>query len=81
MGVVALKANPFVSGIPEMMSVLVRNILYAERGFRLLFSAQPFPGCQTERGLLRSEYGEQWYEWDAEHNAGMALFGPVQIFP
>jgi len=35
-----------------------------------LFSAQPFPDYQTKRGLLRSEYGEQWYEWDAEHMQG-----------
>lgn len=39
---VGLKAKPFVSGIPEMISVLVGNIAHAEQGFRLLFSAQPF---------------------------------------
>jgi hypothetical protein len=67
---VGLKAEPFVSGIPDMVSVLVRGIPHAEQEFRFLFSAQPFPDYQTERGLLRSEYGEQWYEWDAEHMQG-----------
>jgi hypothetical protein len=78
---VGLKAEPFVSGIPEMMSVLVRNIPHAERGFRLLFSAQPFPGYQAELTLLRSEYGGQWYEWDLEHMQGWLCPALFKYFP
>ena len=77
---VGLKGEPFVSGIPQMLSALVRDIPHAEQGFRLLFSAQPFPGYQAELTLLRSEYGGQWYAWDAQHMQGVALPRPVQIF-
>jgi hypothetical protein len=34
---VGLKAEPFVSGIPEMIDALVQDIPQADRGFRLLF--------------------------------------------
>jgi hypothetical protein len=78
---VGLKAEPFVSGIPEMVSVLVRGIPHAEQGFRLLFSAQPFPRYQAELMLLRSEYGGQWYEWDAEHMEGWLCPVLFKYFP
>lgn len=78
---VGLKAEPFVSGIPEMMSLLVRDIPHAEQGFRLLFSAQPFPGYQAELTLLRSEYGGQWYEWDSEHMQGWLCPALLKYFP
>jgi hypothetical protein len=32
--------------VPEMMDVLVKDIADARQGFRLLFSANPFPGYQ-----------------------------------
>jgi hypothetical protein len=41
---VGLKAEPFVSGIPAMTDTLVQSIPHFEQGFRLLFSATPFPG-------------------------------------
>lgn len=36
-----LVQEPFVSGIPEMIDYLVQDIANAERGFKLLFSANP----------------------------------------
>lgn len=41
---VDLVQEPFVSGVPEMMDHLVADIPDARNGFRLLFSASPFPG-------------------------------------
>jgi hypothetical protein len=43
-----LAREPFVAGLPEMIDVLVRDIPGATNGFRLLFSAQPFPGYQKK---------------------------------
>jgi hypothetical protein len=43
-----LHQEPFVSGIPEMIDAAVQDIPHAQQGFRLLFSAQPFPAYQIE---------------------------------
>jgi hypothetical protein len=67
---VGLKAGPFVSGIPEMIDVLIETIPNAEPGFRLLFSARPFPGHQIELTVVRSEYGGNWYHWAATQMEG-----------
>lgn len=45
---VDLVHEPFVSGIPEMIDVLVKDIANVDEGFKLLFSANPFPGYQVE---------------------------------
>jgi hypothetical protein len=45
---VGLVREPFVAGIPEMMDKLVQDIPNADKGFRLLFSATPFPGYMTK---------------------------------
>ncbi|HJU03662.1 MAG TPA: DUF6717 family protein [Nitrospiraceae bacterium] len=67
---VGLTREPFVSGIPAMIDALVANIPHAKHGFRLLFSAQPFPGYQVDLSFVRDEYGGSWYRWDAEHMEG-----------
>jgi uncharacterized protein DUF6717 len=56
-----LVKEPFVSGIPEMIDHLVRDIPDAEKGFRLLFSAQPFPGYAMKVTWRRAEDGGNWY--------------------
>ena len=43
---VGLVREPFVSGVPEMIDELVKNTPDARNGFRLTFSAGPFPGYQ-----------------------------------
>ena len=58
---VGLVREPFVSGIPEMIDLLVKDIPNARRGFRLLFSATPFPGHQAQFHRDRSEIGGTWY--------------------
>lgn len=56
-----LVREPFVSGIPEMIDHLVRDIRDARKGFRMLFSSSPFPAYQWEVERVRSEYGGTWY--------------------
>jgi hypothetical protein len=56
-----LVREPFVSGIPEMINELTRDIPNAREGFRLLFSGSPFPGYQAMFELSREEFGGAWY--------------------
>lgn len=65
-----LVREPFVSGIPEMIDILVQDIPNAEKGFKLLFSSNPFPGYQAELVLLREEYGGNWYRWPTKNLEG-----------
>jgi hypothetical protein len=65
---VGLVREPFVSGIPEMINKLVAPIPHAENGFRLIFSARPFPGYSTKVIRRREEYGGSWY-YSEEYNA------------
>jgi len=54
---VGLTREPFVEGVPQMIDRLVEGIPDAHDGFRLLFSANAFPGYQGELSKERSEYG------------------------
>ena len=58
---VGLHREPFVAGVPEILDDLVRGIPNAEQGFRLLFSAEPFPGYQAEYSSAEAEFGGGWY--------------------
>ena len=60
-----LTREPFVSGIPEMIDELVRDVPNAEKGFRLLFSEAPFPGYQRVAQRTRGDYGGTWYRTGA----------------
>ena len=61
-----LQHEPFVRGVPEWIDALVKNaeIPDADKGFRLTFSAQPFPGYQTKVQWRRRELGGNWYYSD-----------------
>jgi len=59
-----LKREPFVAGVPEMIDVLVQDIPGATNGFRLLFSAQPFPGYQKKLTWLRGDMGGNYYKME-----------------
>ena len=58
---VGLSREPFVSGIDTMIDRLTESIPNAEKGFRLLFSAGPFPGYAARIEWRRGEYGGNWY--------------------
>lgn len=79
-----LVAEPFVFGMPEMIDSLVADIPEAGRGFRLLFSANPFPGYQAELEWLREEFGGNWYLWKVRNMEGWlcpALFKYFEAAP
>ncbi|MDV3001811.1 MAG: hypothetical protein N5P05_003417 [Chroococcopsis gigantea SAG 12.99] len=81
---VGLSKEPFVAGIPEMINVLVRDIADADNGFKLLFSARPFPGYQVKLKWLRGEYDGNWYKWEAQGLEGWlcpALFKYFESAP
>jgi Family of unknown function (DUF6717) len=67
---VGLSQEPFVSGIPEMIDAMVADIPNAEKGFRLLFSAVPFPGYQVKLEKVRAEYEGTWYRWTDNNEEG-----------
>jgi hypothetical protein len=58
---VDLHREPFVSGADVMMDKLVANLPDAAKGFRLLFSAAPFPGHTVKLEWRREEFGGNWY--------------------
>ena len=53
---VGLSQEPFVSGIPEMIDTMVGNIPNAEKGFRLLFASEPFPGYQVKLEKVKEPF-------------------------
>jgi hypothetical protein len=85
---VGLVQEPFVSGIPEMIDDLVADISDARQGFRLLFSATPFPGFQRKLTWVREEMEGNWYKADEPPMEGWlcpALFryfeaAPAELF-
>ncbi|MFB2921255.1 DUF6717 family protein [Aerosakkonema funiforme] len=67
---VGLIHEPFVSGIPQMIDLLVQDIPNADKGFKLLFSGNPFPGYQAELVFVKQEYGGNWYCWQDKNMEG-----------
>jgi hypothetical protein len=78
---VGLVREPFVQGVPEMINVLVADIPNAAQGFRLLFSANPFPGYQAEMLWLKEEYGGNWYRWESKNLEGWLCPALLKYFP
>ena len=85
---VDLVKEPFVSGVPEMIDDLVADIPDARDGFRLLFSADPFPGYQRKLTWVRQEFNGHWYHNDSINLEGWlcpAMFNyfaeaPAELF-
>ena len=72
-----LVREPFVLGIDTMIDRLVAGVPGAERGFRLIFSAQPFPGATVTLERRREDAGGTWYysgDYDQEGWLCPALF-------
>lgn len=79
-----LVREPFVSGVPEMIDHLVKDIPGATNGFRLLFSAQPFPGYQQQLTWLRGDMGGNYYRMEEPRMEGWicpAMFRYYQTAP
>jgi hypothetical protein len=58
---VGLVREPFVSGIDTMIDRVTAQIPNAAKGFKLIFSATPFPGYTVKLDWRRAEYGGNWY--------------------
>ncbi len=67
---VGLLREPFVGGVPEMIRVLTQDLPGAARGFRLTFSAGPFPGSQACLERAREDMGGNWYRWPEQNLEG-----------
>ena len=65
-----LNREPFVAGIPQLIDHLVKDIPDADKGFRLIFSAQPFPAYDTKIVWRREEAGGNWYYSEEYHADG-----------
>jgi hypothetical protein len=59
---VGLDKEPFVDGADTMIDRVVADIPDADKGFTLIFSAQPFPGHQYRLDWQREDAGGgNWY--------------------
>ncbi len=61
---VGLSREPFIAGIDKMIDKLVADIPNADRGWRAIFSASPFPGHEVKLEWRREESGGNWYYSD-----------------
>lgn len=83
-----LEREPFVAETNGFIDALTASIHNAEGGFRLLFSAKPFPGFTLSFRRVREEYEGNWYACEQLGGEGWlcpALFkyfdeAPEQIF-
>ncbi len=83
-----LVREPFVAGVPEILGALLEHqgipVKDAKQGFRLIFSAIPFPGHQLSARRLGDEGGGNWYEESVTKARGWlcpALFRYFDIAP
>jgi len=65
-----LVAEPFVSGAPEIITEMVKDIPDAKEGFKMLFSDKPFPEYQIKLVWMKSEYEGNWYKDSASGKEG-----------
>jgi hypothetical protein len=61
---VGLVREAFVGGSPEVIDLLVADIPDAADGFRLTFSATPFPGYEKKLTWLRGDKHGNYYQLD-----------------
>ncbi|MBN1808034.1 MAG: hypothetical protein JW909_03135 [Planctomycetes bacterium] len=65
-----LRTEPFVAGAPELIDALLADAAVndPDKGFRLLFSARPFPHHHEKMVWRRTESGGNWY-YSGKHDA------------
>lgn len=78
---VGLDQEPFVSGAPAIIDLLVQDIPNARTGFRLHFSDCPFPGFQRSLTLKREENGGGRYGLDESTMEGWLCPMIFKYFP
>jgi len=77
---VGFEQEPFISGIPEMIDDMVKDIPNASDGFRLLFSAKPFPGQMAELSWRRTENRGNWYYCEKYQKEGWLCPGLFRYY-
>jgi uncharacterized protein DUF6717 len=65
-----LVREAFISGADKILDVLTEHIPNAADGFKILFSARPFPGYTARFVWTRAEYGGNWYQWPERQMEG-----------
>lgn len=78
---VGLLREPFIAGIDTMIDKAVADISNAEKGFRAIFSASPFPGANLKLDWRREESGGNWYYSDRFKMEGWLCPALSKYFP
>ncbi len=78
---VGLSREPFIAGIDTMIDKIVAGIPNAEKGFRAVFSATPFPGYSEKLVWRREESGGNWYYNDRLKMEGWLCPALFKYFP
>jgi hypothetical protein len=78
---VGLSREPFIAGIDTMIDKAVADIPNAEKGFRAIFSASPFPGANLKLAWRREESGGNWYYSDQFKMEGWLCPALLKYFP
>jgi hypothetical protein len=65
-----LVREPFISGADNILDVLAEHIPDAADGFKIVFSARPFPGYTARFVWTRAEYEGNWYRWPERQMEG-----------
>ena len=78
---VGLLREPFIAGIDTMIDKAVADIPNAEKGFRAIFSASPFPGVNLKLDWRREESGGNWYYSDRFKMEGWLCPALSKYFP
>ncbi len=76
-----LLREPFVAGVPAMIDALVADIPDAEHGFRLLFSAAPFPGATHTLVWRHGDASGNWYWCETLQQEGWLCPGLFRYYP
>jgi len=78
---VGLFREPFIAGIDTMIDKAVADVPNAEKGFRAIFSASPFPGADLKLEWRREESGGNWYYNDRFKMEGWLCPALLKYFP
>ena len=78
---VGLSKEPFIAGIDTMIDKVVASIPDADKGFRAIFSATPFPGADFKLEWRREESGGNWYYSDQFKMEGWLCPAHLKYFP
>ena len=83
-----LEKEPFILGIDQIIDKATALIPNADRGFKLLFSPEPFPKYAVKLEWRRQESGGNWYwcpQYETEGWLCTALYrwfdeAPLEIY-